>query len=181
MIHTTPKHERITLGGGCFWCLDAGYRQIRGVEDSVSGYAGGQWPDPSYERVCSGTTGHAEVVQITFDPAIVSLDDILNVFWTVHNPTTPNRQGYDVGSQYRSIILYENDSQKTVAEASRDAAQKLWDDPIVTEIKALDVFYKAEEYHQNYFNKNPQAAYCQAIINPKLKHLREARANLLND
>jgi peptide-methionine (S)-S-oxide reductase len=175
----STKFDQATLGGGCFWCLDAGYRQVRGVSAVVSGYAGGQLPNPTYEAVSSGATGHAEVVQITFDPAVVSYADLLDVFWTIHNPTTLNRQGHDVGSQYRSIILYNSDAQQATAEASLAAAQKLWDEPIVTEIKPLDVFYPAEDYHQDYFNKNPAAAYCQAIINPKLKHLRETRSKLL--
>lgn len=178
---TETNTTQITLGGGCFWCLDAGYQQVRGVTRVVSGYAGGSWPDPSYERVATGTTGHAEVVQITFDSGVVSLDDIFDVFWTIHNPTTLNRQGNDIGSEYRSIIIYADDSQQAIARASLAKAQLVWPDPIVTEIVPLEHFYTAEEYHQDYFNKNPQAGYCQIIINPKLVHLREARAKLLKD
>lgn len=173
--------QSIVLGGGCFWCLEAGYQQVRGVTSVVSGYAGGHSPDPTYERVHSDTTGHAEVVQIAFDPTVVTLNQLLDVFWTIHDPTTPNRQGNDVGSEYRSIILTSSPEQQQIAEASRDAAQKLWDQPIVTEIKPLETFYRAEDYHQNYFRSHPESAYCQIIINPKLKKLRAKRAELLID
>ncbi len=178
---TSSENETLTLGGGCFWCLEAAYQQLRGVLAVTSGYAGGHWPNPTYDRVCSGTTGHAEVVQIAYDPAEITLEDLLSVFWTLHNPTTRNRQGYDVGSQYRSIILYTSPEQKAAAERSREEAQSLWDEPIVTEITPLETFYRAEERHQNYFARQPQAAYCQAVINPKLGTMRARHAALLKE
>lgn len=171
--------ETITLGGGCFWCLEAAYLQLRGVKQVVSGYAGGQLPNPTYDQVCSGNTGHAEVVQITFNPAEVSLRQLLDIFWIIHNPTTKNRQGYDIGPQYRSIILYSGEDQKLDAEAAIKAVQKLWPDPIVTEVVPLDQFNEAEEYHQNYFARQPEAAYCQAVINPKLAKLAKEYQALL--
>ncbi len=168
-----------TIGGGCFWCLEAAYQEIAGVDHVVSGYAGGKVPNPSYKEVLGGSTGHAEVVQVHFDPRVISYADILDIFWAIHNPTTRNRQGYDVGSEYRSIILYENESQKEAALASRNAVAQLWDAEVVTEIERLDAFYEAEPYHQNYFRTHPERAYCQAVINPKLKHLREVFAGRL--
>lgn len=171
-----PRFEKATLGGGCFWCLDAAFRQVKGIETSIAGFAGGTAPDPTYEKVCGGGTGHAEVVQLEFDPAVITYADVLDLFWAMHNPTTLNRQGNDVGTQYRSIILYHNGQQKTLAEKSKTEAAKLWPDPIVTEIKPLERFYPAEEYHQNYFSKNPTQAYCQLVINPKLEKLREKYA-----
>ncbi len=168
---TTQTHS-IVLGGGCFWCLEASYQEIKGVAAVVPGYAGGTVANPSYEAVCAGSTGHAEVVKVTFDPKIVSLDDILDIFWAIHDPTTPNRQGNDVGTQYRSAIYYTPD-QKDAVEASLEAIQKLWADPIVTEAKPLDVFYEAEAYHHNYFLNHPEQAYCQLVINPKLEKLRQ--------
>lgn len=165
--------ESITLGGGCFWCLDAGFRLIEGVTSVVSGYAGGQTTDPSYYQVASGETGHAEVVQVEFDPAIISLKDILDIFWAMHNPTTLNYQGNDKGTEYRSIILFNNNAQKAIVERSISEVAKLWDDPIVTELKLLEVFYPAEDEHQNYFEKHPEQGYCQVIINPKLAKLRK--------
>lgn len=164
--------ESVVLGGGCFWCLDAGYRLIGGVIKVTSGYAGGHTEDPHYYDVVDGTTGHAEVVKIDFDSNAISLKDILNIFWAMHDPTTLNRQGHDKGSQYRSIILYSNQDQKNSIEASLDTASTLWDDPIVTEVVELKKFYPAEEEHQNYFQKHPEMAYCQVIINPKLAKLR---------
>ncbi len=164
--------EIATLGGGCFWCLEAAYHEIKGVTKVVSGYAGGHLDNPSYEQVCSGTTGHAEAVQVTFDPAIIPYSDILDVFWTIHNPTTLNRQGNDQGTQYRSAIFYANPEQQRQAEQSISAVAKLWDDPIVTELIPLTKFYPAESYHQNYFKNNPSQGYCQFIINPKLQKLR---------
>ena len=171
--------QTATLGGGCFWCLEAVYQEIEGVERVVSGYAGGTVEDPSYEAVCSGKTGHAEVVQVYFDPDVLSYADILEVFWAIHNPTTPDRQGHDFGSQYRSIILTGDDAQQDAAEHSRDSIAKLWPDPVVTEILSLVIFYEAESHHQNYFRSNPERAYCQAVINPKLVHLRAAFAGRL--
>lgn len=165
--------ESITLGGGCFWCLDAAYRRVKGIESSICGYAGGDVSNPTYEMVCTGTTGHAEVVQLHFNPDSIGLDTILDIFWAIHNPTTPNRQGNDVGSQYRSIILYHDHQQKQVAEASMRRVSELWDEPIVTQILPLQKFYKAEEEHQNYFTRHPEVAYCQVVINPKLHKLQQ--------
>jgi peptide-methionine (S)-S-oxide reductase len=171
----TKQLETATLGGGCFWCLEAVYLDLAGVEKVVSGYAGGRVPNPTYREVCSGMTGHAEVVQITYDPAILSYEDLLTVFWRIHDPTTLNRQGADVGTQYRSTILYHNDEQKAIAEKSKaetDAA-KVWPDPIVTEIVLLGKFYPAEDYHQNYFNDNPYQPYCRMVIDPKVRKFRK--------
>ena len=167
--------EITTLGGGCFWCLEAVYDQLKGIEDVVSGYAGGRVSHPSYELVCTGTTGHAEVVQVTFDPDVVSFRDILQVFFTIHDPTTLNRQGADVGTQYRSAIFYHSPEQKTTAEAvieEMNAAQ-LWNNPIVTEVTPLDVFYPAEDYHQEYFVHNPNQGYCRVVIAPKVAKFRK--------
>ena len=167
--------EQATLGGGCFWCLEAVYDQLRGVEQVVSGYAGGSVPNPTYEQVCSGRTGHAEVTQITFDPAAISFQDLLDVFFTIHDPTTPNRQGNDVGPQYRSIILYHNDEQKRIAEETiaRLEREKRWPNPIVTQVVPLDTFYPAEGYHQRYFEKNPYQPYCQVVVAPKVAKARQ--------
>ncbi|HVH12536.1 MAG TPA: peptide-methionine (S)-S-oxide reductase MsrA [Longimicrobium sp.] len=169
------KRETATLGGGCFWCLEAVYDDLRGVESVVSGYAGGHVPNPSYEDVCAGTTGHAEVVQITFDPAEVSFRDLLDVFFTIHDPTTLNRQGADVGTQYRSVIFYHDDEQKRIAEeAIRDLeTQAVWENPIVTQVVPLTEFYPAEDYHQEYFARNPRAGYCQVVIAPKVSKFRK--------
>lgn len=172
--------ETITLGGGCFWCLDALFKDLKGVTKVESGYAGGNVKNPSYKDVCSGTTGHVEVVQISFDPSIISLEDLLEVFWTIHDPTTLNRQGADIGTQYRSAIFYNNNNQKRIVENSRNnVASKLWDDPIVTQILPLSAFYKAEDYHQDYYQQNKTQAYCQIVINPKLKKLKEKFGNML--
>lgn len=167
------KLQTATLGGGCFWCLEAAFQEIAGVVKVVSGYAGGQTLHPTYEQVSSGQTGHAEVVQLIFDPAVISYQDILEVFWTIHDPTTLNRQGADIGSQYRSVILYVTDEQKADAEQSKAAVQKLWPDPVVTQIAPLEKFWQAEDYHQNYFKSHPEQAYCQVVINPKLQKLRQ--------
>ncbi|MBI4503916.1 MAG: peptide-methionine (S)-S-oxide reductase MsrA [Chloroflexi bacterium] len=169
------QREMATLGGGCFWCLEAVYAELRGVEQVVSGYAGGTVANPSYEDVCSGTTGHAEVVQITFDPRVISFKDLLEVFFTIHDPTTLNRQGADIGTQYRSIILYHSSEQRTIAEqvlAELNAA-KNWDRPIVTELEPHTVFYPAEAYHQEYFTRNPYQPYCQAVVAPKVAKARK--------
>jgi len=171
--------EQATLGGGCFWCVDAAYRQLKGVTELISGYAGGTGEAPSYHTVHTSDTGYAEVVQLTFDPQIITYDTILEVFWAIHNPTTLNRQGNDVGPEYRSIILYHNQQQKAVAEKSLAAVQKLWDDPVVTELAPLKTFYPAEEEHQNFFAKHPEFGYCQVIINPKLQKLRAKFTSLL--
>jgi peptide-methionine (S)-S-oxide reductase len=164
-----------TLGGGCFWCLDGAFRQLRGVESVVSGYAGGRRPNPTYEQVCAGVTGHAEVVQITYDANVITYRDLLGVLFTIHDPTTLNRQGNDVGTQYRSIILYhsaaqERDAKETIAELERE---RVWDAPIVTEVVPFSVFYPAEGYHQDYFNKNPNQPYCAAIVAPKVAKVRK--------
>lgn len=168
--------ETATLAGGCFWCLDAAYRQIEGVVHVVSGYAGGHVSDPSYEQVCTGATGHAEAVQVTYDTSVLSYGDVLEIFWSIHDPTTRNRQGHDVGTQYRSAIYFHDGSQHATAEASRDEVQKLWPSPVVTEIVPLEKFYPAEDYHQDYYAHHPEAGYCQVVINPKLKKLREKHA-----
>jgi peptide-methionine (S)-S-oxide reductase len=167
--------QTATLAGGCFWCLEAVYDEIKGVQSVESGYAGGQVENPSYRAVCTGDTGHAEVVQIHFDPNIVSYRDLLNVFFTIHDPTTLNRQGADVGTQYRSAIFYHDDEQKKIAEeVIRDlTAQKLWDRPIVTEVTKLDKFYMAEDYHQEYFARNPYQPYCQVVVAPKVAKFRK--------
>jgi peptide-methionine (S)-S-oxide reductase len=166
------KTERITFGGGCFWCIEAVFQRLKGVEKVVSGYAGGHDPNPTYKAVCEGTTGHAEVVQLEFDPSKVSYEKLMEVFWAAHDPTTLNRQGNDVGTQYRSIVLYENDQQKSAAEQSKAIAQKGFKEPIVTEIVPLTKFYVAEDYHQNYFNENgDKNPYCQVVIRPKLQKL----------
>ena len=169
----TGTTEIATLGGGCFWCLEAAYEGVPGVRDVISGYAGGNREHPTYEQVCSGTTGHAEVVQITYDPAQISYGQLLDLFWKVHDPTTPNRQGADVGTQYRSIILYHNNDQRVAAERSIAAAAKSFDAPLVTELVPLKTLYRAEEYHQDYFRKNPNAPYCVFVIAPKLKKLKK--------
>ncbi len=165
--------ESIVLGGGCFWCLEASFKLIKGVTEVVSGYAGGSEKDATYYSVSSGQTGHAEVVKVTFDTASISLEDILAIFWAVHDPTTFNSQGNDIGPQYRSAIFYSNDQQKVTAEISKNKVAKLWPDPLVTEISPLGIFYPAEDYHQNYFQNNPEQAYCQVVINPKLQKLRQ--------
>lgn len=167
------KQEIATLGGGCFWCVEAVYQELNGVLKVESGYAGGHVANPTYEEVCSGTTGHAEVAQITFDPSVVSYAEILEVFFTVHDPTTLNRQGNDIGTQYRSVIFYNSPEQKAIAEAAKLAADELWEDPIVTEIKPLNKFYKAEKYHQNYYKDNPYQPYCVYVVGPKVKKFKE--------
>lgn len=164
-------HEKATLAGGCFWCIEAVYKRISGVVSVTSGYAGGHVSNPTYKEVCTGQTGHAEVVQIEFDPTIISYEQILDLFWEAHDPTTLNRQGADVGTQYRSAIYYHNDEQRKRAQESKEKAQAKFSDPIVTEISELDNFYPAEEYHQDYFDLNPQAGYCRVVIEPKLKKL----------
>ena len=173
---TTHKTEVATLGGGCFWCIDTIFRELKGVEKVESGYAGGKSANPSYREVCSGTTGHAEVVQVTFDPSILSFRDLLGVFFTIHDPTTLNRQGGDVGTQYRSVVLYHSPEQKQVAEQVIEelTREKVWDDPIVTQIVPLTTFYVAEKYHQDYYTQNPDQGYCQVVIAPKVAKFRKA-------
>jgi peptide-methionine (S)-S-oxide reductase len=169
METTTNQTETATLGGGCFWCTEAVFQMLPGVKSVTSGYAGGTKVNPTYQNVCSGATGHAEVIQIEFDPAIVSYDKILSSFWDAHDPTTLNSQGADHGTQYRSIILYNSDAQKLAAEKSKAEAQKHFSKPIVTEIVPLKVFYKAEGYHQDYFRSNPDQPYCRYVIQPKVE------------
>lgn len=174
--------ESIILGGGCFWCLDAVYRRVKGITNVTSGYTGGHWPSPTYERVMTGTSGHAEVVKVEFDPKEITLETILEIFWTLHNPTTLNRQGNDVGTQYRSIILFNSPGQESqVKQSLEQTAIPLWGNKITTEIVPLEKFYPAEEYHQDYFNKNPEQGYCQMIINPKLAMLTKKFAQLLKN
>ena len=167
--------ETATLGGGCFWCLEAVYKDLRGVERVVSGYAGGTVENPTYEQVCGGRTGHAEVVQIFYDPQLVSFRDLLDVFFTIHDPTTKDRQGADVGPQYRSIILYHDAEQKVAAErAIAELREKgVWRAPVVTEVVALEKFYPAEAYHQDYYEQNPRQRYCQIVIAPKVAKFRQ--------
>jgi peptide-methionine (S)-S-oxide reductase len=169
----TESTELATLGGGCFWCVEAVFERFNGVIDVVSGYAGGHTPNPTYEQVCSDTTGHAEVVQIKFDPRRITFAQLLEIFWEAHDPTTLNRQGADVGHHYRSIILFHDDAQKETALASKRKAATRFQDPIVTEIVPLEAFYRAEEYHQDYFRKNPDAPYCKIVISPKLRKLEK--------
>ena len=170
-----PKSYNVaTLGGGCFWCVEAVFEEIRGVTDVVSGYAGGDVPNPTYRQVCSGRTGHAEVVQVTFDPDVISYREVLQIFFTTHDPTTLNRQGADVGTQYRSVVFYHDDEQKQIAEEviQEFEAEDVWGSPIVTQVEPLPTFYRAEDYHQNYFAQNPGQPYCQAVIAPKVSKLR---------
>lgn len=165
--------EKITLGAGCFWCIEAAYKQLDGVISATSGYMGGSVVDPSYEQITTGTTGHAEVVQVVFDPKKISGEKVLAWFWDLHDPTTLNRQGADVGTQYRSAIFYEDDAQKDLAEASKKAAQESLEDPIVTEITKAGTFYPAENYHQDYYFQNKSKnGYCRVVIEPKLKKLK---------
>jgi peptide-methionine (S)-S-oxide reductase len=173
--------QTATLAGGCFWCLEAVFDEIKGVHGVESGYAGGTMPNPSYRAVCSGDTGHAEVVQVHFDPTIVSYRDLLHVFFGIHDPTTLNRQGADAGTQYRSAIFYHDDEQKQIAEELiKDLnAQNIWGRPIVTEVTKLDKFYMAEDYHQEYFARNPYQPYCQAVVAPKVSKFRKHFLELL--
>lgn len=165
--------QTATMGGGCFWCIEAVLDELEGVEKVVSGYAGGEAENPTYQQVCSGNTGHAEVVQVTFAPAVISYSDLLRVFMIMHNPTALNRQGADVGTQYRSVIFYHNEEQKETAEGVIRELQAYFDKPIVTELSPLQAFYKAEDYHQQYYKKDPKKGYCQSVINPKLSKMRE--------
>jgi peptide-methionine (S)-S-oxide reductase len=171
----SQQPKRATFGGGCFWCVEAAFKELSGVGSVTSGYAGGDTEDPEYRQVCSGTTGHAEVVQVEYDPAELSYADLLEVFFTVHDPTTEDRQGPDVGSQYRSIVLYHDDEQREQAEAYIEelVAAGAYDDPIVTEVEPLETFYEAEEHHQDYFEKHPQDAYCRMHAAPKVEKVRE--------
>jgi len=175
------QSEIATLAGGCFWCLEAVFDELKGVESVESGYSGGHVQSPSYAQVCDGDTGHAEVVQITFDPQLLSFKDLLTVFFTTHDPTTLNRQGNDVGTQYRSAIFYHNEEQKKIAEAviQEIGAEKIWDDPIITEVKPFDQFYIAEDYHQEYFQNNSFQPYCRIVIAPKVARIRRKFADRL--
>lgn len=173
--------DTATFGGGCFWCIEAIFQQMRGVKSVASGYSGGARPDPSYEQVCSGATGHAEVVQVVFNPAEVSYDELLEVFWSVHDPTTLNRQGADVGTQYRSVIFYHSEEQRRLAEGYKEKlnASGTWSDPVVTEISPIRGFYIAEKYHQNYYNDNGGQPYCTMVIRPKVEKFRKVFADKL--
>ncbi|MBI3737508.1 MAG: peptide-methionine (S)-S-oxide reductase MsrA [Chloroflexi bacterium] len=173
--------QTATLAGGCFWCLEAVFDEVKGVHSVVSGYSGGHVANPSYREVCTGATGHAEVVEVTFDPQVVSYKDILNVFFAIHDPTTLNRQGADVGTQYRSAIFYHNDEQKQVAEnlIKELNDQHIWDHPIMTEVSKINGFYHAEDYHQEYFAKNPYQPYCQAVVAPKVAKFRKQHLDML--
>jgi peptide-methionine (S)-S-oxide reductase len=170
-----PKNEIATLGGGCFWCLDPIFDELRGVEEVLVGYAGGHVDNPSYKLVCTGTSGHAEVVQINFDPEVISYKELLQIFFSVHDPTTSNRQGADIGPQYRSIILYHDNTQKATAEQviQEIEAEGIWSAPIVTEVVPFSEFYIAEDYHQRYFEKNPGQGYCRVVIAPKVAKFRK--------
>ncbi len=167
--------EQATLAGGCFWCLEAVFLELRGVEKVESGYAGGTVPNPTYEQVCTGRTGHAEVVQVTFDPSVIGYRDLLEIFFTLHDPTTLNRQGADVGTQYRSAVFVHDAAQRTTAEAvmAELVAENVWDAPIVTQVVPLEAFYPAEEYHRDYYRRNPGQGYCRAVIAPKVAKLRK--------
>jgi peptide-methionine (S)-S-oxide reductase len=169
------RHETATLAAGCFWCVEAVFRRLKGVEKVVSGYTGGEVPHPTYRQVCGGETGHAEAVQVAFDPDVITFADILEVFWRSHDPTTLNRQGADAGTQYRSAIFYHDDAQREIAEKSLREAEKagIWPDPIVTEIVPFTVFYEAEDYHRDYYELNRLQPYCRLVIDPKIVKLRK--------
>lgn len=171
----SDKLELATLGAGCFWCVEAVFQELKGVRQVVSGYAGGTIDNPTYQQVCTGTTGHAEVIQITFEPEVISFEDLLYVFWRTHDPTTLNRQGADAGPQYRSAIFYHDERQKTLAETSKQEADTsgLWPDPIVTEIVPFRNFFPAETYHQEYYRNNPYQPYCRVVIDPKIRKFRK--------
>ena len=177
----TRKTEVATLGGGCFWCLEAIYADLNGVEKVVSGYAGGDKENPSYQEVSRGDSGHAEVVQVTYNPDEISYEDLLKIFFTIHDPTTLNRQGADIGPQYRSVIFFHNQEQRVTAEKvmAEIALEQIWADPIVTQLEPLSEFYIAEEYHQEYFKRNPNQGYCQVVIAPKVVKFRKAYADRL--
>ena len=180
-MSSTDQLEVATLGGGCFWCLEAVYDRLEGVVSVESGYSGGEVPNPSYQQVSSGKTGHAEVVRVTFDPQVISNREILQVFFSIHNPTTLNRQGADVGTQYRSVIFYHGEEQKMIAQQVIDEIEQegIWEDKIVTQVTPLEKFYLAEEYHQEYFEKNPYQGYCQVVIAPKVAKFRAKYAQQL--
>ncbi len=170
--------ERAVLGGGCFWCIEGAFKEMRGVESSLPGYAGGHDKQPTYNAVCAGSTGHAEVVEIIYDPAIISFETILEVFFTLHDPTQLNRQGNDIGTQYRSVIFHLNETQKGTAQRVKEDFQQYYDDEIVTEISELSNYHEAEKYHHNYFQLNPGSGYCQMIVAPKLSKIRSKMSHL---
>lgn len=172
---TNKMIDTLTIGGGCFWCVEAQLQQLKGVLTVTSGYAGGSNKNPTYKEVCTGLTGHAEVIQVTFDNSIISIDEMLAAFWQAHDPTQLNRQGNDVGTQYRSVIFYRNDKQKKIAEDYKKKLndEKVYDNPVVTEISPLSIFYAAENYHQNYYNENATQGYCQFVIAPKLEKFKK--------
>ncbi len=172
--------ETATLGGGCFWCLEAVYQELRGVQQVESGYSGGQLPNPTYEQVCAGDTGHAEVVRLTFDPAQVSYRELLEIFFTIHDPTTPNRQGSDCGSQYRSVIYYHDAKQQETAHHVIAEMANVWDAPLVTELAPLGPYYPAESYHQNYYKQHPLQGYCAFVVAPKVAKFRKMFADRLH-
>lgn len=177
------KLEKATFGSGCFWCTEAVFQNLKGVESVVSGYSNGDVENPTYEDVCTGRTGHAEVIQVTYDPAVLKFEDLLKVFWQTHDPTTPNQQGHDIGTQYRSGVFYHTDEQRKIAEQYKQQldASKAFPKPIVTEITAIKSFYPAEKYHQNYFNANPAQSYCQFVIRPKVEKFNKDFKALLKD
>ncbi len=180
-VNYSGKQDTATLGGGCFWCVEAIYQELKGVISVTSGYSGGIEKNPTYKEVSAGITGHAEVIQIVFDPEIVTFEEILEVFFITHDPTTLNRQGNDVGPQYRSVIYYHDDEQKAIAQKSKtEFAAEAWEDPVVTEISAFTEFYKAEDYHQNYYRDNKNQPYCVYVINPKLQKFKKKFATKLN-
>jgi peptide-methionine (S)-S-oxide reductase len=172
--------ETATLGGGCFWCLEAVYQELKGVQKVESGYTGGHVPNPTYEQVCEGTTGHAEVVKVTFDPDVVTYREVLEIFFTIHDPTTPNRQGNDVGTQYRSAIYYQSPEQQDTAKHVMAEMANVWDAPIVTELGPAEAYYKAEDYHQNYFRQHPLQGYCAFVVAPKVAKFRKTFAEKIN-
>ncbi|HLE14753.1 MAG TPA: peptide-methionine (S)-S-oxide reductase MsrA [Anaerolineales bacterium] len=181
-LSSAPEKRQVaTLAGGCFWCIEAVFNDLEGVESAISGYAGGSIPNPSYRQVCTGTTGHAEAVQVTFDPQKLSYQELLEIFFTIHDPTTLDRQGADVGTQYRSAIFYHDQEQRAIAEQVMDAieAASIWDAPLVTELAPLDRFYLAEDYHQEYFKRNPNQPYCSVVIAPKVVKFRKYYADRL--
>ena len=167
------KLESAIIGGGCFWCVEAQYKMLKGVKKVVSGYAGGHVKNPTYKQICQGDTGHAEVIRVDYDPAEITFRDVIDLFWDAHDPTTLNRQGNDVGPQYRSIILFTSEEQKKISEESKVNAEKIIGKPIVTEIVPLEIFYPAEDYHQDYFTNNPYQGYCQAVVRPKVSKFKE--------
>jgi peptide-methionine (S)-S-oxide reductase len=172
--------ETATLGGGCFWCLEAVYQELKGVQKVESGYTGGHVPNPTYEQVCEGTTGHVEVVKVTFDPDVVTYREILEIFFTIHDPTTPNRQGNDIGTQYRSAIYYHSPEQQDTAKHVMAEMANVWDAPIVTELSPAEAYYNAEDYHQNYFRQHPLQGYCAFVVAPKVAKFRKMFAEKIN-